>query len=158
MTSASAARFTFLDPGELRDQELSLVLGERRRPDGGITEVPTYCFHLMVLGLAIPVGHLNLRIGDTPNLVLYQGHIGYGVQSPWRGRRYAARATRLVIPLARQHGLETIWITCDPDNEPSRRTCEIVGAQWVETLDVPKDALAYRHGARRKCRYSLATG
>jgi len=153
----STEPFTFLDPGELRDRELTVVLGDKLRPDGKCNEVPTYAFRLLVPGLKIPIGHVNLRVGNSPNLLLYQGHIGYGVHGQWRGHRYAARATRLILPLARRHGLETIWITCDPDNDASRRTCEILGAKWVETLDVPKDALAYRYGARRKSRYSLAT-
>ena len=36
---------------------------------------------------------------------------------------------RLLLPLARRHGLQTVWITCNPDNWASRRTCELAGAE-----------------------------
>ena len=86
---------------------------------------------------------------------MYAGHIGYNVVRKHRGHRYAARACKLLLPLAASHGLKTIWITCNPDNLASRRTCEILGATMVEIVDIPTDCEMYARGERRKCRYRL---
>jgi tagatose 1,6-diphosphate aldolase len=61
----------------------------------------------------------------------------------------------LLLPLARRHGLEILWITCDPDNIASRRTCELAGLELVEIVDVPEHMDMYQRGERRKCRYRL---
>ena len=100
-------------------------------------------------------GHLNLRIENTPDIVRYFGHVGYTVYPPARGRHLAERAVRLLLPLARRHGLDPFWITTDPDNIPSRRTCERLGAMLVDTVAVPPDHLLYQRGQRFKCRYRI---
>jgi tagatose 1,6-diphosphate aldolase len=100
-------------------------------------------------------GGVSLRIGSTPSVELYYGHIGYHVYPPSRGRHYAERACRLLMPLCRLHGLRTLWITCNPDNGPSRRTCERLGMTLVETVAVPTTDPLYARGDREKCRYSL---
>jgi tagatose 1,6-diphosphate aldolase len=61
----------------------------------------------------------------------------------------------MLLPLARAHGLTTLWITCNPDNIASRRTCERIGARLVEVVDVPEGTPLYRRGERQKCRYCL---
>jgi tagatose 1,6-diphosphate aldolase len=101
-------------------------------------------------------GNINLRLDATAAITRYAGHIGYEVFPEHRGRRYAAQAVRLLIPVAREHGIHTLWITCDPENTASRRTLELAGAEYVETVNV-----LYNHaifaGHPRKCRYRLAT-
>jgi tagatose 1,6-diphosphate aldolase len=59
------------------------------------------------------------------------------------------------LPLLKTHGINPLWITCNPDNMPSRRTCEILGAELIEIVDLPTDTEMYRYGERRKCRYRL---
>lgn len=119
---------------------------------------PAYHFWMLVDNDDVPVriaGGLNLRIGHSENLEKYAGHIGYHVYPPARGRHYAERACRLLFPLAKAHGLSTLWITCNPDNIPSRRTCERLGAELVEIVPVPKDHELYARGDREKCRYRV---
>jgi tagatose 1,6-diphosphate aldolase len=103
------------------------------------------------------IGNLSVRIADSEYIVQYFGHIGYGVLPLFRGHRYAARACRLVLPVLAHHDIDPIWITCNPDNMPSRRTCELIGAELINIVDLPKDIDLYLVGDRQKCRYRLST-
>ena len=60
-------------------------------------------------------------------------------------------------PLLTHHDIDPIWITCNPDNMPSRRTCELIGAELINIVDLPKDIDLYLVGDRQKCRYRLST-
>jgi predicted acetyltransferase len=100
-------------------------------------------------------GEISFRVGDTEHLRVYGGNVGYVVQPEYRGRHFAARALRLIMPLARRHGLSELWITCNPENIASRRTCEYAGAEFVEIVDLPPHLDMYQRGDRRKCRYRL---
>ena len=100
-------------------------------------------------------GSISLRIGHSLNLDHYLGHIGYHVLPPARGHHFAERAARMILPIARAHGHQMLWITCNPDNLASRRTCERLGAVFVDTVSLPKDNPLYTQGDRLKCRYRL---
>ena len=147
--------FHFHDPGPLSDDGLVLVLREEYPGDPAINYVPAYKFKMQLRDQPEEIGNIELRVGNTDSIVLYGGHIAYGVEPPYRGHHYAARACRLLLPLARSHGLTTIWITCNPDNFASRRTCELAGATLVEIVDLPEDNDMYQRGERQKCRYRL---
>lgn len=101
----------------------------------------------------VRVGLISVRIGSTPWIERYAGHLGYTIDEEHRGHRYAAAACRAVRPIARHHGLYTLWITVTPDNIASRRTCEILGAELVEIVDVPRETEMARRGELQKCRY-----
>lgn len=118
--------------------------------------VPTYFFRMMSIDRAEEIGSINLRIGATPHIERYAGHIGYGVHRAHRGHHYAARSLVLLLPLARNLGIDPLWITCDPDNKASRRSLEIAGAEFMEIVDVPEDCGIRKYGGKmRKCRYRL---
>lgn len=146
---------SFNDPGELRDGDLELMLIETTEADVGRGWVPAYHFAICEHGRAARCGHVSLRAGNSERIKLYAGHIGYGVAREYRGRHYAERATRLLFPLARKHGISELWITCNPDNWPSRRTCERLGGKLVETVKIPPDIDMYYEGEREKCRYLI---
>lgn len=148
--------FPFQDPGELLDDDLYLRLVQTKDSDVIRGWVPMYMFQICVYPSGEVAGEINLRLGDTESLRLYGGHIGYGVRPRYRGRRFAARAVKLLLPLARAHGMRELWITCNPDNLASRRTCELAGAEFVEIVDLPSYLDMYREGERQKCRYRLA--
>ena len=147
--------FTFCDPGALGDGDLELRLEQTVMDTSGDEVLPTYRFRLVNVTDRVDMGGINLRIGNGENLVRYRGHVGYSVDPQHRGRGYAARACRLILPLAAHHGLSPLWITCDPDNVASRRTCERLGAKLIEIVTVPAGTEAYRAGARQKYRYRL---
>lgn len=139
----------------LHDGELSLYLAGTETLDEVIGRVPTYRFDMRLQGVRHAVGSISLRIANTDHIVNYLGHIGYHVEPAYRGRHLAARSCQLLLPLARRHGLNPLWITCNPDNWASRRTCELAGARLVEIVDVPPDNPIYLGGEPRKCRYRL---
>jgi tagatose 1,6-diphosphate aldolase len=120
--------------------------------------IPSYHFWMKLTGPDTPVkfgGGIGLRIGNTKNIQNYIGHLGYNVYPPARGRHLAERACRLLLPLARRHGLKTLWITANPDNHASRRTCERLGAIFVNTVPVPPENELYARGEIEKCRYRI---
>ena len=135
---------------------------ERADPDRGT--VPAYHFWMRLHaqgGLAPqppPVriaGGIGLRIGQSRDLEMYLGHVGYNVYPPARGNHYAERACRLILPIARHHGMRALWITCNPDNYASRRTCERLGCALVDTVAVPPGHTLHQRGELEKCRYRL---
>jgi predicted acetyltransferase len=91
--------------------------------------VPAYHFQMRQGDPPQEIGYIHLRTSLTPRLREFGGHIGYGVDEPFRGHRYAARACRLLFPLARRHGIDVLLITCDEANAASRRTCERIGGE-----------------------------
>ncbi len=129
----------------------------RQPAEPGKGLVPVYHFWMYVeSGLPIRIaGGIGLRVGDNPELRLYSGHIGYNVYPAARGNHFAERAVRLIMPLAVRHRLKPVWITCNPDNTPSRRTCERLGAELVEVVDIPPDHPFIARGETQKCRYRL---
>jgi predicted acetyltransferase len=135
----------------------------RQQPDASKGWVPQYNFWMRLRDRGLfrraPLriaGGISLRAGTTYPIEMYYGHVGYHVYPPARGRHYAERSVRLLLPLARHHGLRTLWITCNPDNLASRRTCERLGMHLVGTAKVPEGDPLYARGDREKCRYSLA--
>jgi predicted acetyltransferase len=143
-------------PGEPSDTEFKLQLNRFELHPAH--HVPTYQFDMVHLSTNKVLGNIRLSIGSTPHIEHYAGHIGYGVLPQHRGHHYAARAVRLLIPLAQQLSLNPLWITCDPENISSRRTLELAGAQLIEIIDVPSDCIIYQRGHLRKCRYRLFPG
>jgi tagatose 1,6-diphosphate aldolase len=141
---------------------LKAAPGGLQPPDARRGYVPQYHFWMRVRDSVIqdkpPVviaGGIGLRVGTTPAIEMYYGHIGYNVYPPARGRHFAERACRLLLPLARSHGLDVLWITCNPDNLASRRTCERLGMTLVDIVSVPPSEPLYARGDREKCRYRL---
>jgi len=132
--------------GRVPQYDFWMLLHDAPREPGGGPPVPP----MVRIG-----GTVTLRVGSTPPLDLYYGHVGYHVYPPARGRHLAERACRLLTGLARRHGLTTLWITCDPRNAASRRTCERLGMAYVETVTVPKTDPLYARGEREKCRYRM---
>lgn len=147
--------FAFIDPGPLVEGDLVLALERCDPARSRHRRVPVYHFGMFDRDSGVRMGDIELRIGDSERIRLYAGHIGYGVERPYRGRRLAARSCRLILPLAWSHGIDPVWITCNPDNLASRRTCELAGAVYVQTVDLPPDCDMYQAGERRKCRYRI---
>lgn len=153
--SQVAGGVQFIDPGVLQDDDLKLVLQRTYRGSRSLGLAPNYAFAMVHTRTGAHMGGIDLRLSNDPYITHYAGHIGYGVERAFRGQHYAARACRLLFPLARRHGLSPLWITCNPDNLASRKTCEHAGATFVEIVPVPGDSELYRRGEIEKCRYRI---
>jgi predicted acetyltransferase len=131
-----ANAFEFLDVALPEDGELRLVLAECMPAGTSPWGVPAYSFRMENPGGEY-LGRIRLRVGWNEDVIRYAGQVGYAVEPAHRGRRYAERACRLIMPLAKRHGMTSLWITCQPDNDRSRRTLERLGAEFVGIVDVP---------------------
>lgn len=147
------------DSDSLTREDVELYL--QTHPDGltpgdpNSGRVPAYLFWMLHRQAARIVGNITLRVGSTDEIRLYYGNVGYAVGAGFRGHHYAERATRLLYPLCRRHGLRELWITTDPDNRASIRTCERLGAEYLETVEVPSDCPLHALEQRRKRRYRV---
>ncbi|MGE5608571.1 MAG: GNAT family N-acetyltransferase [Bacillota bacterium] len=158
LTAAVDARYVSTGRREL-ERFVASAPGGREPGDAASGRSPNYHFWMHLkpeYSPAVPIaGSISLRIGHTPDLELYYGHIGYHVYPPARGHHYAARSCRLLFGLAKHHGLRPLWITTDPENMASRRTCELLGGVLVDIVDVPRYHVLYARGQRKKCRYRI---
>lgn len=68
------------------------------------------------------VGIIDFRHRLSEFLFQYGGHIGYSVRSTERRKGYASQMLHLVLEKCREHGLSKVLVTCDKENEASRRT------------------------------------
>jgi predicted acetyltransferase len=154
MSDKITNQFTFINPGKLVDEDLELILVKQIPADSSKGYVPMYVFEMRHPGNTTSLGEIRLRIGSSIKL-RYPGHIGYNVNEEYRGQRYAARSCLLILPLAYVHGLREVLLTCDPKNIPSRKTCEIIGAEYIDTLRIPSGHQMYQQGLRHARRYKV---
>jgi tagatose 1,6-diphosphate aldolase len=137
----------------LEGKEIWLRLNETEPEE--MSHCPAYKFTIMK-GVR-SIGLIDLRVGFDQD-IYYCGNIGYRVYEEYRGSGYAAQAAKLLLPLAQSHGMEKITITCNPDNIPSAKTCEKIGALYKELVKVPKTSDQYAQGDKFKRRYYLEFG
>lgn len=142
----------FLDTDFLKNQEIQLVLEKTVEEDPAKNWLPAYHFAICSPD-GVKMGVCDLRIGHNES-VYYGGNIGYRVEEAYRGRHYAGKACLLLFKLAKRHGLEYVIITCNPDNQPSRKTCEYAGGVLLDVAELPEDnAMRMEDGETHKCIY-----
>lgn len=84
------------------------------------------------------LGMINFRHYLNDWLAEYSGHIGYGVRPTQRHKGYAKEMLALCLEKCWDFGLDKVLITCDTDNEASRRTILANGGVF-ERLSKLKD-------------------
>lgn len=139
----------------LAGERLQLRLIGTYPADGGA--LPFYWWEIVLQPENVAVGKISLRLGHNRHSY-YNGNIGYEVDEAHRGHHYALRACRLVLPVAQQHGMTHLYLTCDHDNIASYRTMERLGATLVEEVSPPEDYLYYDEGMPRQRIYRLEIG
>lgn len=142
----------FLDTGFLKNEEIQLLLEKTVEADPAKDWLPAYHFSICDMA-GNRMGTCDLRIGHNES-VYYGGNIGYRVEEPCRGHHYAGKACLLLFELAKRHDMEYVIITCDPDNWPSRKTCEWLNGELLETVELPEDNdMRVEDGETHKCIY-----
>lgn len=113
------------DPGQFEEWA---AVQRRMETDPPQELVPATLFWIVDDGRPERVlGSLQLR--HELNVVLREigGHIGYGVRPTARRQGVATAALAASLPRAAAVGLDQVLVTCDDDNDPSRRTIERCG-------------------------------
>ncbi|UPM53850.1 GNAT family N-acetyltransferase [Gottfriedia acidiceleris] len=129
--------FNFIKFDNLTDGEIQLLPLEYLQADVKKGFVPAYMFGIVsVTNKEKILGEIVLRVGDNEK-TFYGGQIGYKVEEESRGRNYASKACLLVREVAVSHDMKKLIISCNPNNIPSRRTCEKVGASLKDIIDLP---------------------
>lgn len=89
-----------------------------------LPESMVHCDFLWIADEREVIGFLGLRHQLNDFLLNEGGHIGYSVRPSRRREGHASRALALSLERAAALGIERALVTCDLDNEPSRRTIE----------------------------------
>lgn len=136
----------------LSDGVIDLVPIRLYPPDMDMGFGECYDYIIAPHGVSREAGRISLRLGESP-CVYYFGHIGYHVDPPYRGHHFARRACALLKPLMLERGKNSVVITTDPDNIPSRRTCESLGCELERIVSVPREIRSRWEISQVKCRY-----
>jgi predicted acetyltransferase len=113
----------------LRDNSLGIDLPPTRSPQT--------TFWLMKSTTTIfGVSRLRLQLND--DLRIEGGNIGYDVPPSWRRKGYGTELLRQTLVKARQLGLERVLITCNKENEGSRKIIEANGGVLASEGISPK--------------------
>jgi len=75
------------------------------------------------------LGRLSIRHRLTPALNELGGHIGYVVRPSARRKGYATQMLVQSLPFAARLGIDPALVTCDNNNDPSRKVIEAAGGE-----------------------------
>ena len=144
--------FLWRNKPDLTDGVVDLVELNMAPADPRLKFGEEHLFVILPHGKKREAGRIDIRLGESVPMY-YFGHIGYHVDPPYRGHHFAARACRLILPFARMAGKRSLVITADPDNMPSRRTCELLGCELENIVPVPEQLQRDWQLSPMKCRY-----
>lgn len=88
------------------------------------------------------LGQTSIRSDlSSPYLITYGGHIGYSIRPGRRHSGYGHRILQLALEEASQMGLERALVTCDADNDASRRIIESNGGAFESGMTMTPEVL-----------------
>ena len=105
---------------------------------GNDVEVPFYWYEIIPKEVKKPVGKISIRLGNNYHSY-YNGHIGYEVDEEDRGHRFSYQAAKMVLRVAKEYGMEFLYLVCDEDNVASYKTLEKLGGLLLEVSVPPNE-------------------
>ncbi|AMC92637.1 acyl-CoA acyltransferase [Erysipelothrix larvae] len=121
-----------------------------------VMNVFTRVFDIYVDTLEKVVGRCEYRFEEGIDLEYY-GNVGYVVYMPYRGHGYAQKACIELLRIIKRDypEIDDVYITCNPDNEASRKTILHLGAKYLYTVDVNSNHELYAFGEKQKEIYRI---
>lgn len=107
---------------EVRSFEEWLDFEGRLKKKYGDGYVPSEVFLAVRQRDNVVVGIIDFRHPLSEFLFNFGGNIGYSVRPAERRKGYASEMMKLILPVCRELGESKVLVTCDKENEPSRRT------------------------------------
>ena len=145
--------FEFTDKLDILEND-ELILKITQKYSGDDEMIPFYYYDIIRKADSATVGKISIRIGNNFHSY-YNGHIGYEVFKEYRGNGYAYMASLMVLDVARFHGMDFIYLTCDESNIASYKTIEKLGAELVEICDAPRKYFGLNEDMERQRIYNL---
>jgi predicted acetyltransferase len=127
-----------LQPSEASCKEFVDVLAVAAKGDPAADKVPSDFLWITAEDGGAEdemIGFLNLRHRLNDWLLEEGGHIGYSIRPARRRQGHATRALALGVRRAADLGIDRVLVTCDLDNEASRRTIESCGGVLEDVRD-----------------------
>ncbi len=134
----------------ISDGEITLIISQKYQGDDEL--LPFYYYDIYIGDIA--VGKISVRIGNNYHSY-YNGNIGYEIDKEYRGNNYSLKACKLMLQIAKAHGMNELILTCDESNVASYKTIEKLGADLIEIVKPPKDYFAYREDMEKQRIYKL---
>jgi predicted acetyltransferase len=127
----------FKIPPEMSFEDVTLFLEKTIPADKEKGFVPFYRFGIKNSNNE-RVGHISFKVGDIEHILQHAGHIGYEIEEKYRGHSYATKACIAIQKFISEY-YDEIILTCNPDNIPSIRTIERIGAKFINQIEIPED-------------------
>lgn len=128
--------FQYLDFDDLSSDEIKLIIKTKDEPDEAAGILPRYGFAIIRIADNAEVGIVYFA-ADTTRRQYLRGHLSYGIAQEYRGNGYAAKACRLIVPVALAHGFDRIFIGSHCNNIASAKTIQKLGANPLTKCVVP---------------------
>ena len=121
---------------------------------GNDNEIPFYWYKIICNDTGETVGKISIRIGHNFHSY-YNGNIGYEIDKIFRGHNYAYHACKLALQVAKAHGMNNVYLSCNYDNIASCKTIENLGATLKEQVVPPQEYIFYHKNIKTQNIYIL---